>query len=253
MALINPKAIGFGRPSTRGKVPNPAQTLYVPFDFSATADTEIDLSLNIDDRASNQIGIKGIQSVKIDNSNNLSNFTLFSPDTPDTLVCPAKSQAIFPFFFNGQYLNVKGFSVGAVLVPVLFMNSREQAAIWSAAAVITGNVNVTGSTILASLTNGNSTDRFATLGVANTSQQLMAANAARKAFWIRNPATAASEGIGAPEPVVIQFGAAAALNAGGIELLPGESISSEAIGICSAQQINWIAATAGHILQAQEY
>lgn len=97
------------------------------------------------------------------------------------------------------------------------------------------------------------TDRSVTIATGGTSQQLMASNGSRKGFMIRNPASAASQGVTTPEPVFVNWGTAAVVNGTtSWELLPGESLTSQEIGLVSTQQITVIGATTGHVVIAKE-
>ena len=239
----------YGRAITRGKAPRVAAMLQVPLDFTATS--EIDCSLNVSHGISNVSGIDGIQSVYIDNSLNGSILTLQLDNGP-YYVCPPYSQAVFPLFFSGEMLNFIAVSAGAVKTTVTFLNTREQAQIWSARALLAGNVNISGSQVYALPQPGTLLDSSGVLAAAGVSQQLIAANANRLAFTIRNPALPASQGIAAPEPVYLNFGAAAAVNgATSWELLPGETIGSAELGIAVTGVVNWTAATVNHILIAK--
>lgn len=233
-----------GKAITRGKTPKISQLLTVPLNFAL--DTEIDVSMNVLHGIRNGVGIDGIQSVFVDNSNNADEISLVTAEGV-TYVCPPLCQAIFPYFFSGEILAFKALSNGGVLVTLAFLNTREQAQIWSAGAVITGNVNVSGSTVNVEPITGVYTDASVALTGGGASQQVIAANAARKLLAIRNPATPASQAIGAPEPVYINWGAAAAVNGlSSWELLPGESLPE--FLVTSSQAVFAACATAGHQL-----
>lgn len=71
-----------------------------------------------------------------------------------------------------------------------------------------------------------------------TSQQVIAANAARKGLVIENPSSES-------ESLFVEFGAAADTGGTSIELLPGGSLDQNA-RIVSTQSVNLNAATTGH-------
>ena len=234
----------FGRAITRGKTPKHSQILSVPLDF--TANTIINCSVNVLHGLPNATGIDGIQSIFVDNSNNPSTVAIASDNGP-TYTCPSYAQAIFPYFFSGEQLKFQATSPGGVIVNVFFINTREQAQLWTTKIPVAGSVNVSGSQVLTQPAVGAYTDGSGSLATANVSQVLLAANGARQFLLIRNPATAASQNIAAPEPVYVNFGAAAGVNgATSWELLPGEQLPQALM--LSTQQINWTAATVGHQL-----
>lgn len=113
-------------------------------------------------------------------------------------------------------------------------------------AMVTGTVSTTGSLAVSpARANGS-----LTLASAATAQALLSAGTATHGCLIYNPASAAQEGIGAPESIFIDFtGNAAILGAGGSsqEIFPGSGWNCPS-GMTTG--ISWIAATAGHLVTA---
>lgn len=238
----------YGKKISRGKVPRDTRILQIPIDFST--DTVFTGSINVNEHIANNTGLPGVQSLKVDNSLNAQSLTI-AFDTGDTIVCPAFCQALFPIFFQGELLNFIATTTGAVKCQLAFLNSKEFAQIWSTKIPIAGTLNVSGSTLFVEPSAGTIVDSSGVLAVANTSQQLIAANGNRLRVKIRNPATPASQNIAAPEPVYLNWGAAAVVNGPtSWELLPGETYDTAA-GVVETQAINWTAATAGHQLIAK--
>lgn len=248
-AIINTANL-LAKSISRGKITQRAAMLTVPLDFSVGAVIAISIPTSSD--APNVSGIAGIQSIFIDNSSNSAALTLAIGGGP-TLVTPAYSQATFPLFVGTGSVDLVATSGAGGKAALTLLNTREQAMVWAGAYPIAGSVNVTGSTVSTQAASGVYTDASGVIAVANVSQVLSAAGA-RLGFIIRNPATAASQNIAAPEPIYVNFGAAAAVNgATSWELLPGESLLSGDIGIVSSQAINAAAATVGHIIIAKTF
>lgn len=234
--------------------------ILVDFSQGASQNFQFDISpgpINNDGSGgSNQIGITDIQSVYIDNRNNASATIIQINDVfGQFIIAPAGSQGIYPVFFTGNQFRFNASSVGgSVMAQLVFLNTDMPYNVWNAGFTSQGTLVVSGSvTSLAPV--GPITDRgFTFTNAGGTAQQMIAANGLRKSLAIRNPALPASQGIGAPEPCVISFGAGVALNtAAGWELLPGESIStSEFIGVDTTQALFVNCATPGHIIQAFE-
>ena len=244
---INPNSIS-GKAISRGMSPKQASQLPINLDF--TTDTILLLNLNLQQGIRNVGGISGIQSVFIDNSNNSANVSI-TLDNGQIIVCPPFSQAIFPVFFSGQQLNFKATSTGAVLVPIIFLNTREQAQLWSTRVPIAGSVNVSGSQVFTQPAGGVFTDASGMLAVGGAAQLLVAVNGARQLLQIRNPATPASQGIAGVEPIYLGFSDAAVTvgKEGSWEVLPGESLPQ--FLMTTTEAIYWVAATAGHLLTAK--
>lgn len=233
-----------GKAITRGKFPAQARMLAVTLDFSQ--DTIFQVSIPVLHGINNNTGIDGAQSVLIDNSDNGIEFDIVF-DNGFRLTAPAYSAGWYPVLVDIQTLNFKATCLGGALAYLYFTNTREQPAIWSTHIPIAGNVNVTGSTIFNSAAPGIYTDHSVALTGGGTDQTISAASGARLGFIIKNPATPTGQGIAAPEPIYINFGSAAGVGAlGSIELLPGETLTSENVGICSTQAIHATCVTAGH-------
>lgn len=116
---------------------------------------------------------------------------------------------------------------------------------------INGNLKVaivsgsgTGGTISVDLPNrGAITPSGGTITTANTSQQILAANASRKYLFVQNHSS---------EKLWINFGAAATQNQPSIELAPNGGAYENGPTFCSNQAINIIGATAGSTFTVQE-
>lgn len=246
---INPTHL-YGRLIKRGSTPKPAVMLQVPLDF--TQATTLQFSMPVQAGIKNATGLDHIQSVKIDNSNNPQT-TSITFDNGDVIACPAYCQAIFPVFFGGLTLAFIAVSAGNVLVPITFLNTRENAVIWTTKIPVAGTVNVTGSQVFTQPANGAFTDASATLvagGVANVTP-LFALNGARQLLQTRNPATPTSQGIAGVEPVYLGLSDPAVTvgKKGSWELLPGESLPQ--FLMTTTEAIYWVAATTGHLLTAK--
>lgn len=233
-----------GKAITRGKVPKIAQQLSLNLNFAA--DTIFTCNIPTLEGIKNTAGIDGIQSVYIDNSLNSTVVDIVF-DFGQNVVCPPYAQAIFPIFWPGQQLNFTATSAGGVSVPVIFTNTREVANVWSAKTPLAGTVNVSGSDLFTQPYTGAFTDSSATLVTGGTSQLLLAASGTRQILGIKNPAT--SQGIAAPEPAFINFGAAATVGGSSWELLPGEQLPQ--FLMTTTQAIYWNAATTGHQIIAK--
>lgn len=238
-----------GKAISRGKAPREASMLQCVLDF--TIDLRLKVSYDMSDNINNKWGIAGIQSVKVDNSLN-SDVLILLFDNGENITCPAYSQAILPVLFSGEVLSFEAISTVAVKSTLTFLNTREQAQLWTAKIPVAGTVNVTGSTVFTQKTN-DTFDAFSqpiTLG--GTAQLLMSANATRKGIFIRNPGTPTSQGIAATEPLYIGFGAAFAGMAvgamGSWELFPGEQLPQ--FDPVPTEAVYIVAATTGHLVTA---
>lgn len=249
MKLIDMTKI-YGRAISRGMSPRNAAMLRIVLDFSGVADNTLSFTADMTTQIQNKHGIAGIQSVKVDNRNN-SDVLILTFDNGEVIVCPSYSQGIFPVIFSGEVLSFTAYTSTGISAALTFLNTREQAQLWAAKLPIAGVINVTGSTIYSEKSNGTWTDRSAAITVGGTPQVLIPVNAVRKTFTIKNPATAASQGIAAPEPIYISFGAGAAVGALGTwELLPGESIPLWDLVTTQVVYVN--AATVNHRVTAFE-
>jgi hypothetical protein len=222
------------------------------FSLAASFKREFDITRGPDPDGgggANQIGITDVQSVYIDNSLNASPTTLTLYDVfAQTIVAPPYSQGLYPVFFSGSQLRYLAASAGSVQVRATFLNREMPYDVWNANTPASGTILISG-TVSVTPSVGSFTDRTlaATGGV---SQSLAAANPARKALLIRNPATAASENIAAPEPIYVNWTGAASVAGTSWELLPGESLP-EFLSV-STEAVNVFATTAGHIIIAKE-
>lgn len=241
--ILNPEK-NIGKAITRGAFPKQARSLYIPLPFDT--DTMLQGQLPLQSGNINVAGLDMVQSIFIDNSDNSEEVTI-TFDNGYEVSCPPYAQSILPVLISGDTgVNFTAVSLGGVLVKMWFTNTREQPAVWVAGYPIEGTINVTGSAIFSTPTKGSFTDASGTLAVGATSQQLVAADGNRIAIVISNPATAASQGIAAPEPLYINFGAAATIGGSSLELLPGEKVTAETLGLSPTQAINWIATTVAH-------
>lgn len=240
-----------GKSISRGMSPKNAAMLQIPLDF--TDDTTLSVSVNLSPSIQNTSGIAGIQSVKVDNKDN-SDVLILTFSNQEVIVCPSYAQGIFPVIFDGELLQFTAYtSTGAAaLTPVVtFLNTREQAQLWAAKLPIAGTINVTGSTVYTEKSNDTWANHSAAIAVANTPQVIMPANSVRKTFSIRNPGTAASQNIAAPEPLYVSFTTGLApAELGTWELFPGES--TPLFDLVSTEAIYVSAATAGHRVTALE-
>jgi hypothetical protein len=238
-----------GKSISRGMSPRNTAMFQIPLDF--TVDLQLKVQADMSATTQNKFGISGIQSVKIDNSLN-SDVLILLFDNGENITCPPYCQAIFPVLFSGDTLAFTAISTVAVVCQLTFVNTREQAQVWTAKLPLAGTVNVTGSTVFTQKSSGTFTEFSQTITTGGTAQLLMAANANRKMIAIRNPATAASQNIAAPEPLYIGFGnafSAMTVNAmGSWELLPGEQlpqfdlITTEAVYVVAATSLHRITA-----------
>lgn len=245
---ISPRSIQ-GRAISRGKSPKLPAQLFIPLPFQN--DTVFTLQIYVSAQLQNVQGIEGIQSVYIDNSLNAAPLMILL-DTGQNITCPAEAQAIFPIFFSGEMLNATFTCAGGFAASVIFLNTREQAQQWSTKVFPGGTFTVSGTVGTYAYT-GAFTDNSKALTTGGTSQQLIAANSARRGLLIMNKSTAAAQGIAAAELAYINFGAAAGVNTtdGSIEVPIGGSwfMMSGVPG----SAVNFNAATTNHWLVAKEF
>lgn len=210
--------------------------------------------------------IKTVQCVYIDNSLNNGPVTVSNPQFNQSFTLSAGWQGYFPCiapFLSGGNFNIT--STGTGIANVQFLNVQMGCAQWAATAtpvtpgitqpvsdaildatVVAGRQNVT--TKFAQLT---SVDRSGTIAVANTSQQLAAANAARQGLEIQNIDGVNLEGIWYNP----SGGAAVVGGVGCFELAAASSPNFPGgfAKIVTSNQVNIIATTAGHKFSAIEY
>lgn len=204
------------------------------------------------------VGLDFINGVFVDNSLNGSGFTLSNVQTGQIVYVPAYSQANLALITaqNTDNIQFTGSSTGGVIVPVIFRNTEPVSdAIWStvAAGQIIGAVTVQGQvTALPYLSAG--IDGSGTIVTGGTAQLLFAANAARKGLFISNPASPAGQNTPgqAPESLFVKYGSAPAIGAGNvIEIAPGGFLNPQ--GVADNRAIWILAATSGHVFDAQQY
>ncbi len=96
------------------------------------------------------------------------------------------------------------------------------------------------------------TNRSIALTTGGTSQQIAAANNARKRIIIMNPCTLTSQGIAVAENIFVNFTTAASATAGNsFELQPCGSYDSGQ-GPVTTEAVNVVAATTGHLIVSKE-
>lgn len=223
--------------------------LPIEFDFSLGSDFTGSIPIGHD--TANVAGLEGIQSVYVDNKDNIQPcvLTILNSPVKQAIIIPAFSQGTYALFTGGSTIDFDMTTQGTVKVRTLWLNTDLQYNVWNASVPVSGTIIVQG-TVISQPVQGQWTDRSVTIGALG-SQPLMGVNAARKGTLIRNPATATAQGLAAPEPAYINWTAAAAVNgATSYELLPGESLPP--LLCCSIEAINVAVATIGHILIAKE-
>jgi hypothetical protein len=223
-----------------------SRAIGVNFDFTLGA-TSI-LNANLAD-----LGMSMVQTMFIDNRNNLSAVTFQISGSNQFLACPPQSQAIFPILLMAKgAVSIIGASAGNVLVPVQLLNSYIDPLLWNAGnPLISGAVTVSG-TVTAQPLTGAYTNRSGAIAAAGVSQQLAAANGTRRRLFILNPSTAAGQNIAAAERLFINFTTAAGIDDGlSIELQPGQSFDSGQ-GPMTTELITVNAATIAHRYIAKE-
>lgn len=218
-------------------------------------------------RLYNSGAIRSIQSIFFDNSANNSFAYVTVPGFSQVFALPGGWQGYFAILapvLSGGVMYVTS-PLGTGKVTVLLLNTYFTTQQWAAtviapaagatipvadaildATVVAGRQNVR--TTFAQLT---STDRSGTIAVANTSQQLAAANANRQGLEIQNIDGVNIEGLWYNP----SGGAAVVGGVGSFELAaasdpnyPGGSVK-----LVTSNQVNIIAATAGHKFSAIEY
>lgn len=212
----------------------------ITLDFSTASSIKIDLLPEEVVQA-----IEFVQGAYVDNSSNGAALTLTFEITGQKLVVPANSQGTWPILAPESTKFTAATTPGAGVAPVLILvNVPLPYSTW-------GPITVNAPALTPA--RGAMTNRSGSIAVANTSQQLMAANAARTGLIIENPISAAGQGIGAVETLYINISGAAAVVDGGtsIELAPGGVYYSGA-GPVPTSQINVIATSANHRYIAYE-
>lgn len=209
--------------------------LFYRFDFSVlTSPYTQDLTEDL------QTGkIDSLACMYVDNSLNPDTLTIAFNSIFNVLVQP-NYQGVFPVLCSGPTKMLLT-TAGAVAVGIALSNTPKPYFNWGPGLAATFSTPT-----------GTFTNRSGFIAAAGTSQQAMAANGARKRYFIENPATATGQNIAAAESLFVNFGAVAGVNNGtSIELLPGGFLDSSS-GPVSTQQINVNAATINHAYIALE-
>jgi len=221
-----------------------SRAIGVNFDFSLGPVAALNTQVS-------DIGMSMVQTMYIDNRNNLSSVSFQIGGSNQFVNCPPQTQGFFPILLMGKAsLNIIGTSAGGVLVPVQLINTYVDPMLWNAFnPTVTGSVTVNGTVVIQPLTAAY-TDYSGTIAAANVSQQVAPANGVRKRFVIQNPSTAALQGIAAAESLFVNFTSAASLAGGSEEIQPGGSFDT-GTGPVTTEIINIVAATAGHKFTAK--
>lgn len=238
---LNPNQ-NVGQAITRGKHPAQARSLYYLLPFSADAEIQAEFPFT---GQVNVNGIDNVQSMLVINSDGAAEVT-FNFSNNYVVKCPPFSSAILPVLTQESTgLKFTATSVSGVDARVWFLNTRELPAVWVSGYPIQGVLNITGSSVFTSPIRGALSEDSLALAAGNN--VALAALGTRNALIIKNPATPTGQGIAIPEPIYIRFGAAASIGGiDSIEILPGETLTAENMGIVSTQSLNIIAATVGH-------
>lgn len=221
------------------------RTFAEKFDFSTQDKINVTYDLT-------SIGLSCVRSCLVDNSLNPGRITLSIPGSGEKISVPPYAQAIFPIIQVGPSFSVQAESIGGVPVDVQFLNYPQPLQIWyvTAPGEIIGTVPVTG-TVSTTPALGSFVNVSGQITAGGSSQQVVAANAARKHFIIQNPTTSALQGVASAEPIWINFGSAATIGTPSIELNPGGSYDT-GNGPCPNDAIFVIAATTGHKFTAKQ-
>lgn len=241
-----------------------AVSLAQQYDFSASGIPAVGYTTDLTTLIQ-QAKVKGIQCLFVDNSANNGFVSISNPQFGQSFSIPGGYQAYFPIlaaFGSGNKFSVT--STGNLIVNVNFLNTRFPLAIWAAlvtpgpvgnplpvsdaildATVAANRVNVT--MIGAQATD---VDRSGVLTAANTAQQIMAANTARRGYRIQNNDLTKNEPlyICTTGAAVIGGQSSLVLAAFGGPGFPGGSIDGQGSGAISI-----IGATLGHEFYAIEW
>lgn len=251
-----PQAINGGTNLLQGD-PSPKSISQV-YDFGATGIPVAGYTTSLTQLI--QLGnIKGIQTIFIDNSLNNGPILVSNPSMNQGISLPAGYQGYFSILAAaGSGNNFTITSTGTLIANVSYLNVQMPFGLWSAliappstgaplavsdaildALVIAARFNVR--SINAGTT---SVDRSSTITIANTSQQLLAANPNRRGYRIQNiDQNLPAEGLWVSETGVAavstigSFGIAACASAG----YPGGSYDGTSTGV-----VNIVASSAGH-------
>lgn len=227
---------GASWPVSNGYAPEGGpKALPISLDFTAIAAIAIDLVQELQSGAINMI-----QSVYIDNSNNANAFTLLWDQTGQRIVVPALAGGIWPVITPKDNSRFIASTVAGPVIGIILLNVPMPLTQWGPQTLNVGNVNP----VIVPFT-----DRSGFIAAGGVSQVLMAANGARKYFFVENPSTEA-------ESLFVNFGAAASVNGAAtpdsVEIMPGGMWPPAGTNIVTGQAINVNAATIGHKYIAKE-
>lgn len=205
--------------------------LPIDFDFSSVASVDVNMLLE-----NTEGEIQYIQSIWADNSDNPGALTIRFGATNQRLIIPANAQGLWPVITIDQ--------LRATISSPVNVNARGQIIFLNVPMPMMqfGPITVNAA---AAVLRGSWSDFSGTVAVGGTSQALIPANAARNGILIQNPTNEI-------EPLFINFGAAASVAGGSIELLPGQIWPPDQTTVLSSQAINVTAATAAHRFIAKE-
>jgi hypothetical protein len=198
-------------------------------DFSAAASYTFDLEK---EAAADVIGL--IQTIMVDNWDNPSPAIITLSGLPHRIVVPPNTYLVAPAFAADAALRITGASAGGVAINVALLNVP--------VAPMSYNSTDAGNSVSP---RGTWTDRSGTIAAGGASQQLMAANATRKAWMVENPSSEV-------ESLWLQFGGAAVTDQPSLEIVPGGSYKENMGGGLTTQQVQVIATTTGHKFIARE-
>ena len=226
--------------------PEGAKSIGVNFDFTLGATATLNTQVA-------ELGMSSVQTLYVDNRNNLSSATFQVAGSNQFVTCPPQTQGFFPILLVGKAsLTIIGSSAGNILVQVQLINVYIDPMIWNSGnPTVSGTVTVNG-TVTAQPLTGAFTNRSGAIAAAGVSQQLAVANGSRRRLFILNPSTIAGQNIAATERLFINFTSAAGIDDGqSVELQPGQSFDSGQ-GPITTELITVTAATLGHRYIAKE-
>lgn len=183
-----------------------------------------------------------IQSVYIDNSQNAVAISILFLATQQRITARPRSQGYYQVWEQTGAMNYQVIGAAGSVIDIIFSNFPCVTNTWDTTASSFSPLPYAAAYV----------SKNAVLAVGGTSQQLMAANAARTGFMIQNPLTAAAQNIGAAEAIYVTLdGTAAVVNGGtSYEIQPGGAFFCPAT--IPVGQINWNATTVGHKIIASE-
>lgn len=227
---------GAGWPVSNGYAPEGGpKALPISLDFTTAAAIIVDLVQEVASGAINMI-----QSVYVDNSNNLSPLTILWDQTAQRIVVPPTAQGMFPVITPKDNPRFQASSAGAVVVGIILLNVPMP-------LTQTGPITLNVANVNPPITNA--VNRGGFIAAGGVSQQLVAANVNRRRLLVENPTTEV-------ESLFINFGANATLNGAAapdsIEITPGGYFDSSN-GPISGEAVNIIAATINHKIIAKEW